>query len=291
MAFRKTLCALLIFCMAFALCACGGEASAPAAPEQTETLPTETPEPTPEPTPVPTPTVEERARELIRGGEYQAAIELLDGADGDEAELLRLKAEISAAAVGEHVLFGSYEQDDVTDNGAEPLEWIVLSRDGDKAQLMTWYLIDTQPYHDVFDGTSTWAECTLHAWLNEVFYSAAFTENEQKLVLETELENNDNPAYGTPGGSNTVDRVFLLSIDEARALSREQLLAPVTAYTAHRGGTVNAMGNGWWWLRSPGVYSRDAAYVDALGKISEYGYIIHRSAWNIRPVIWVDLSV
>ena len=110
-------------------------------------------------------------------------------------------------------------------------------------------------------------------------------------MLETELENKDNPAYGTPGGSNTVDRVFLLSIDEARALSREQLLAPVTAYTAHRGGTVNAMGNGWWWLRSPGVYSRDAAYVDALGKISEYGYIIHRSAWNIRPVIWVDLSV
>ena len=45
MAFRKTLCALLIFCMAFALCACGGEASAPAAPEQTDPLPTATPEP------------------------------------------------------------------------------------------------------------------------------------------------------------------------------------------------------------------------------------------------------
>lgn len=288
---RKTGIAILILIMLLTLCACGTVDSATETDKAAEPVPTPSPEPTPEPTPKPTPTPLERARELVRGGEYEAAEDLLEGIDGEEAELLRLKAEISAAPIGDYVILGSYEQDDVAENGEEPIEWMLLAREGDKVQLMSRCVLDTQPYHDVFDGTSTWEECTLRTWLNEDFISAAFSENESKLIAETELENKDNARYGTPGGGNTLDRIYLLSLDEARSLSREQLLAPVTDYAAHRDSVRNAMRNGWWWLRSPGVYSRDAAYVSALAEISEYGYIIHRSSWGIRPVMWVDVSV
>ena len=44
-------------------------------------------------------------------------------------------------AAGDTVVFGSYEQDNVLTNGKEPLEWIVLKTEGDRAMLITRYLI------------------------------------------------------------------------------------------------------------------------------------------------------
>ena len=38
---------------------------------------------------------------------------------------------------GDIVTFGTYEQDDLTRNGAEPIEWIVLAVEGDQALLLS----------------------------------------------------------------------------------------------------------------------------------------------------------
>ena len=31
--------------------------------------------------------------------------------------------------------------------------------------------------------------------------------------------------------------------------------------------------------------------MDALGKISYYGYVVHCGRWSVRPAIWIDLNV
>lgn len=296
----RYICLLLV--IVCALCACQEmaeeqhESTAPetqtAEPtqESVETAPTETvPEETPAPTEQP---ATEKARELIQNGDYQAALELLETEEDEEAAVLRLRAGLGDVSVGDQVILGRFEQDNDTENGAEEIEWIVLERDGDKALLLSLFCLDTQPYFNVADVPVTWAESTLRAWLNGEFCNAAFSETEKLLLEETELVNSDNPTYGTPGGENTPDRVFLLSLEEAESYLTDELrLAPVSQYAAGRGCYDNASGNGWWWLRSPGVYGRDAAYISAVGKVSVYGYIVHRSGWAVRPAIWIYLSV
>lgn len=291
---KACLAAVLILCI---LCACGRTQAEQTDAAVTETQAAETiqaiPETEPPETAAPTEIpVLEQARERIRNGEYQEAADLLKEEQGEEAELLRLRAGMGDVAVGDQLALGRFEQDDESENGTEEIVWTVLEVQEDQALLLSLRCLDTQPYHDVLHGQTTWAESTLRTWLNGEFCDAAFSETEQKLLTETELENKDNPTYRTPGGENTQDRVFLLSLDEVRTyLPGELMRANVTDYASNRGCFRNASKNGWWWLRSPGVYSRDACYVDADGKIFEYGYIIHRQGWAVRPAMWIDLSV
>lgn len=261
-------------------------------PEATEAQPQDTQVQTEETTLATEPPVTEQARERIREGEYQQALALLEGEDGEEAQLLRLRAELGDVQVGDQVILGSYEQDGNSDNGTEEISWFVLAREDDRVLLLSEVCLDSQPFHDVIDGYVTWEECALRTWLNEDFCNAAFSETEQKLLAQTELVNTDNPYYGTVGGEKTVDRVFLLSLDEVdEYLTPEQRLATVSEYARNQGCFTNGPGRGWWWLRSPGKYSRDACYVGADGKVSVYGYVVHRPGWAIRPAVWIDLSV
>lgn len=298
---KKVKLMLLLLAILCVLCACGQSK-----PEQTEEPPAETyvtePDteaetaaPTEEPTEPTEPTQRpavEVAREMIQNGQYQDAIAQLETEESEEADLLRLRAGLGNVKAGDQLILGHFEQDNDMGNGAEEIIWVVLAVEDQKAFLLSLSCLDTQPYHDVFDGRTTWEGSTLRAWLNGEFHDAAFSETEQKIIAETELVNLDNPDYHTPGGENTLDRVFLISLDEARTyLTKELLYAKVTPYAAGRDCYKNATGNGWWWLRSPGVYSRDAAYISAVGDISDYGYVIHRKGWAIRPAIWIDLNV
>ena len=292
------ICALLLGILG----GCGKPASEPTEPA-TEPMVTEAPTeapaeaptemPTEAPTEAPTePPAEEVARELIREGKYEEAIAKLENARSEEAQMLRVRATLGDVTEGEEVIFGRYEQDNVPDNGLEEVSWIVLKVEDNKAFLLSRDCLDTQPYHDVFDGRSDWANCTLRQWLNEDFMNTAFDAAEQQLILETELVNKDNSSYGTPGGENTVDKVFLLSLDDAYYYQgNPMMLSKVTTYAVARGCYASPIQNGWWWLRSPGVYTRDASYVSATGAVSDYGYILHRVGWAIRPAMWIDLNV
>ena len=266
----------------------------PTEPVPVTETPTEAPTeiPTETPTEAPTEPPEAVARELIREGKYEEALAQLENVGSEEAELLRLRAGLGDVAEGDEVIFGCYEQDNDLENGAEEVSWIVLKVEDNHAWLLSRDCLDTLPYYDVFDGRSDWEHCTLRTWLNEDFLNAAFDATEQKLLLETELVNKDNPAYHTPGGENTVDRVFLLSLDDAYTYEGTSLMiAKVSPYAENKGCYANAGKAGWWWLRSPGKYTRDACYVDAVGKPSHYGYVLHRDGWAVRPAIWIDLNV
>ena len=71
----------------------------------------------------------------------------------------------------------------------------------------------------------TWEDCALRAWLNDDFLNAAFTEAEQEHIAVTNVVNEDNPIFGTPGGNDTSDKIWLLSLGDIEKyfhISREK---------------------------------------------------------------------
>ena len=116
----------------------------------------------------------------------------------------------SAYKKGDVIRFGKFENN--------PMEWIVLDKDDDKILILLKCALETREYHSVKKARVTWNTCELRRYLNGDFISKCFDLQEQKMIVESVLVNHDNSKYGTPGGKNTKDKVFLLSQDEATQL-------------------------------------------------------------------------
>lgn len=205
----------------------------------------------------------------------------------------------SKASVGDIVTFGHYEQDCVTSDGKEPIQWIVLDKKLGKVQLISRYALDCCRY-DSTDSV-TWKDSDIRSFLNNTFLNDAFTEAEQKKLVEAVVTGEDNEQYRTDAGSAVKDRVFLLSAGEAGRLfseketgvSQARACRP-TAYAKARGAWTNPYNlpewyydNCWWWLRTPGCNQSNAVFVNYNGKIVQSGMKITRRNVAVRPVIWV----
>lgn len=223
----------------------------------------------------------------------------------------------SEVCVGEYVIYGTYEQDnDTTD--AEPIEWRVLTIEDGKALLVSKYALTGKPYHTTYEDV-TWEDCTLRDWLNKEFYQEAFSKKERKGIVKTKIENKDNAEYGTKGGNDTEDSVFLLSTEEAKAYFAEDIEfdydwtenvdrgAVATAYAIAQGVYTNDdeeqyLGNCCWWLRDMGYTQKMAVCVEDEGGMWKEGcYVIGvenesdiedgdtTNLVGVRPAIWVNI--
>lgn len=174
------------------------------------------------------------------------------------------------------------------------VEWLVLDKKDGKALLISKYCLDAKEYDkNEKNEFVTWETSTLRQWLNSCFINEAFTDEEKALICDTYLQNPDNPEYGTDGGSNTTDKVFLLSIDEATRYfaSGKERMAEATDYAKEQGIYVSGRnGNSWWWLRSLGRNNSDAAYVDIGGSVRNYGSYANDGESGVRPAMWVNIG-
>ena len=214
------------------------------------------------------------------------------------------------------IYFGNYWQNDTNGDGKtdqndkkEPIKWRVLSVHGNDAFLLADQNLDDKPYNEEATDV-TWATCTLRTWLNDTFLNTAFTSAEQAAIKNTTVVNEDNPYYGTEGGANTTDKVYLLSIAEAINTAygfngefrteSETREAKNTAYAKECGAwTSTSTGwwtststewNGCWWLRSPGVSSSLASRVTDTGYIDDDGDIVYADLYAVRPALHLNLS-
>jgi len=108
-------------------------------------------------------------------------------------------------------------------------------------------------------------------------------------ALTMKVSNKPNPVWCADGGRDTKDRFFLLSISEAAVHftgreSRSEARRLGNAGIALDGQGVRA----WWWLRSPGFCSVDAASVDTDGHLEDRGRLVC-SVGGVRPAFWLDL--
>lgn len=219
---------------------------------------------------------------------------------------------------GDIVTFGTYEQDNNPDNGAEPIEWIVLDIVNQKDSmskkvdhrvlLISVYALDVQPYHAEHD-TVTWKDCSLRKWLNEEFYGTAFTEDEQKLIAQASADNSDDQGNDewepitTSGNTVTKDNVFLLSYREVykkpkddKKKEKDILYFPekkaaactLTDYAIAKGAMTNDSKAAAWWLRSPGKNQFSAAGVYFDGSV--FSGNVTSGYLAVRPAIWMKVE-
>lgn len=189
--------------------------------------------------------------------------------------------------------FGSYEQDGNTSNGKEPIEWLVLDRDGDKVLLLSKYALDYQsfmPFYEPVTEPFTWESSSLRRWLNGTFLNSAFSADERQRLLTTTVITSPGSLHRGNGPITTEDRVFLLSNTEVYAYFANEA-ATAAEYTAYAlsenpwAGNAAAPGAADWWLRTTSGDHPDAVYSG--GGVGE-GVRAYEGAY-VRPAIWITM--
>ena len=192
----------------------------------------------------------------------------------------------------ELVRFGSYE-------------WLVLERYGDgSALIVTKNIIERRAYHSR-RADITWKKCALRMYLNGEFYNK-FSAQDKMRILESRIKNSDNPWFGTNGGEDTIDKIFLLSIEETLKYlgnSREPLSQAKrhsaqswrvnrdSYYISNQDNSKRKAYDGsgaeyWWWLRTPGDNSKGATLISIPGAVS--GGSVD-GAGGVRPALCISL--
>ncbi len=205
----------------------------------------------------------------------------------------------------------------------EPIKWRVLSTAGNQAFLFADLALDDQIYNNN-DANVTWETSGMRSWLNgygpeinepkedyrsDSFLQDAFSSAQQQAIRTTEVENADNLQYGTEGGNNTKDKIFLLSEqevygtkagaygfaeaydtdDEARR-RKSSTYAKAKGVRSRYSPGVEYDGNCWWLLRTPGYYTYWVMKVISRGYVSRNGDIVYLSDHGVCPALNLNLS-
>lgn len=225
---------------------------------------------------------------LVLGGGNGGVIQAAE--DYEVKDPVNTMADGTGITTWDCVYFGNYIQKDTNGDGKvtdedekQPIKWRVLSVEEDgTALLLADKLLDMQPFDK--NGKIDWEECTLRTWLNSTFLNAAFTEAEQEVIAETELE--------TESAATVTDNIYLLSLEEVS--NPEYGFHPLIdceSNTRKAEGTDLAVFNNIWWLRTP-IKEEHASWVCSIDSQGTNRTIVigtENSLW-IRPALRLKLS-
>ena len=197
--------------------------------------------------------------------------------------------------IGDEIVFGTYEQNNIINDGKEGIEWRVLTVENEQALVISKFALDTKPYHVPvsYPFDTTWESSDIRAWLNQDFFNNSFTASEKGNIISVSLKNSDNPEYGTKGGTDTTDRIFLLSYDDVNNYfdSLEDRECEATSYAKATGAFVNKENEKTrWWLRTPGYSSGDTLFVEFNGDVPTHGNHFGDNIFTIRPAFWLHIN-
>ena len=171
----------------------------------------------------------------------------------------------------------------------EPIKWRVLQSENGEAFLLSDVILDRQPYNENYEDI-TWEESSLRTWLNGEFINRAFSDEEKEKINITEIVNQDNPDYGTEGGNNTSDKIFLLSLSEVSEQQDGEKYGFLDDRMRACENSTFSEAFSWWWLRSPGYYSSSAAGVRKDGWVYGSGDDVSNYDDGVRPALHLNLS-
>lgn len=199
--------------------------------------------------------------------------------------------------IGDTIRFGAYQ-------------WKVIGLKENDILIISDQILEQRDYHKKKEDV-TWEKSEVRHYLNTYFFDT-FSTSEKETIMATHNKNTGNPWYGSDGGNDTVDKVFLLSLDEVVRLyfgDSGRLLdnpKPNQRYWFDRQDENNGKrmalfmdSHWWWWTRTPGKNNRVAVYVHGDGNIGMQGNGISKTSFNtlhhktqsneggIRPALWI----
>lgn len=183
-------------------------------------------------------------------------------------------------SVGGKVTFGNYMGEDIT--------WLVLDEKDGNYLVMSEMAVTGIGYNADGDNC-TWENSSLRGWLNTVFYDMAFSHDQQTHILTTTVMPEENPfSPVTDQGNSTEDKIYILSINEARTYfaNRDGMECHPMTNALSWEVIQNMDGTCLWWLRNSGQFQNYASFVGDHGAISERGYYVE-TIYGVRPVMWV----
>lgn len=169
-----------------------------------------------------------------------------------------------------YLILGSYPQ-----NGTEkePIKWRILKREENIFTVIS----DVILFNDDFDiNYSDYENSKIRKIILNQFIPFAFSLEEQELILETELE-------------GFKDKVYIPSLEEMKAISREERIRKVTPYAisnkasnypAYTKKELPLKDNGWYWTRTPYKPPYDPTRYNHVWYISYNGSIEERNVWG-----------
>lgn len=194
----------------------------------------------------------------------------------------------------------------------EPIKWRILEEGDEEAFILAELILDNRRYNESYlnarNGVyaNNYKESEIRAWLNNEFYDTAFNDLQKQIILTTEVDN----SLASTGDSrnpyvcaNTNDKIFLLSVAEARNVGYRFAINDslntgrgrlTSDYSRSKGACIlneagSQYGNGAWWLRSPGYYiSNLARHVGDDGYI--YDYHVYDPYSGVVPALRIRLS-
>ena len=186
-------------------------------------------------------------------------------------------------------------------------DWRVLDVQNGKALLLLELIWDKRKYHILCEDM-TWENCTLRKELNDEFYKT-IPKADRSRIIKSHITSEKNLWYGTDGGIETHDYVFLLSMEEADNyfgnsrdyVNKQRKVYNNGLFDAHREGHYlsnihdvervttynNAISS--WWLRSPGYNNRTAIRVYCGGAVFVCGLFGRSEGGGVRPALWLNL--
>ncbi|MBE6059297.1 MAG: hypothetical protein E7215_03865 [Clostridium sulfidigenes] len=189
--------------------------------------------------------------------------------------------------------------------------WRVLDIQNNTALIITEDIIEQRPYNDAYKDI-TWANCALRKYLNGEFYDK-FNATDKSRIIPVINKNLDNQWYGSKGGADTEDSIFLLSIEEVckyfgdstsklynRGKNQRYWFQKKDENNSKRiAKLLGKEGSWWWWLRSPGRVNLKAVYIFGTdGNIGIQGNNILKGnisdgkcTGGVRPALWLKLEL
>ena len=187
--------------------------------------------------------------------------------------------------VGEQVTFGRFEQDNSPSNGDEPLQWVVIAREGNRALLLSRHVLAAMKYSK--NATSTYENSTMREWMNTVFVPSAFNEEEAAALAQRTA----TPVRSAEG-RHVQDKAFVLSREEVEKYlpaTASRIAAPTAVAQRQGSGYINKLGDCWWWLRSSTKGTKYANTVRNDGTFDNRS-VNFATLLGVRPAVWVNLD-
>lgn len=230
----------------------------------------------------------DKAMRLYEDGNYDEAYNTVCILQNDNAIAMTEKiicarqlSELKKVDIGDVIELGIVPDKASSGRNVEERDWLVLDIVGEKALIIE----NTYKVHSGNNsfGGSDWKSSEVRDYLNGEFIDSSFSEEQRDIIVLTDVYFDGNPDIETQTEDSTKDKVFLLSVSEARHYfsneeDRRFLYFRDQAYA--------------WMLRTPGEKQFFSGIIQRTG-VDADGNISSTSMPNgahIRAAMWIDIS-